>query len=95
MKKLMVLLLICVLLLAGCGGKNGEATLEKFNQIEVGMTYEEVCDIMGAEGELIAEGGSGDMVMQSYSWKGKKAGSSLHVSCTNGVVGAKAQSGLE
>ena len=36
----------------------GYATKEKFDQIELGMTYDEVVDIVGSEGTLMSEAGS-------------------------------------
>jgi hypothetical protein len=94
MKKLLVAMLACVMLLTACNSKKGLATMQHFEDIEIGMTYEEICEIIGAEGELVAEAGSGDIVVQSYTWEGVNANSVISISFTNGVADAKAQTGL-
>ena len=40
-------------------------TLEEFNEIEIGMTYNEVVEIIGGEGDLIAE----DAYGKTYTWE--------------------------
>ena len=40
-------------------------TLQEFNEIEIGMTYEEVVEIIGGEGDLIAE----DAYGKTYTWE--------------------------
>lgn len=40
-------------------------TLEEFNEIEIGMTYEEVVEIIGGEGDLTAE----DAYSETYTWE--------------------------
>lgn len=39
-------------------------TLEEFNKVQIGMTYEEVVEIIGGNGDLIAE----DSYNKTYSW---------------------------
>ncbi|MCL2013863.1 MAG: hypothetical protein FWG69_02625 [Oscillospiraceae bacterium] len=61
MKKLSIVitvLMVCSLFaFASCGDDTGKLTLEKYNMIENGMTYEEVIDIIGGEGTMGAESG--------------------------------------
>lgn len=97
MKKLIAIVLLSIVLMTGCsgGGNKGLATMQHFEEIQIGMTYEEVCEIIGSEGELVAEAGSDDLILQSYSWEGSKSGSSISISILNGIVDAKGQVGLE
>ena len=75
--------------------ENVKATLEKFNQIQTGMTYQEVVEIMGEEGTLSTESSYGDQTVQIYYWYAKNGISNATISFTNGVVSAKSQIGLE
>ena len=86
---------IC-LLFAGCSSDENVMTLEKFNKIEVGMTYEEVVEIVGCEGELTSEASVGDHHSAIYTWKGKgSVGANAVITFSNGEVSAKAQAGLK
>jgi hypothetical protein len=68
-------------------------TLEKFNQIQKGMTLQEVQEIIGSPGKLIAESKLGDVSGQVYSWKNSQ-GSNAIIEFKNSKVVAKAQAGL-
>lgn len=71
------------------------ATLEKFNQIQNGMTYKEVTDIIGCEGTLSTESSYGNSSMAIYYWYAKNGISNMNVNIMNGKVTAKAQLGLD
>lgn len=80
---------------------NSEASisLEEFNKIETGMTYEEVCDIVGGKGTL---GSSVDIGMgaeyksELYQWTGDGSiGANANVTFQGGKVVSKAQFGLK
>lgn len=45
---------------------NSYITLDEFNRIQTGMTYQQVVEIIGSKGVLIAEDSYGS---KSYSWK--------------------------
>ncbi len=115
MKKIIVLFLIIVLniTLYSCGTPNdiikgtdadiinseASISLEEFNKIETGMTYEEVCDIVGGEGTL---GSSVDIGMgdeyktEIYQWTGDGSiGANANVTFQGGKVVSKAQIGLK
>ena len=79
---------------------NSEASisLEEFNKIETGMTYKEVCDIIGGEGTLGASSdiGLGDEYKtEIYQWTGDGVlGANANVTFQGGKVFSKAQAGL-
>ena len=63
---------------------------------QLGMTYEEVVEIVGGEGELSNTAGDGEYKIELYSWDGNgSVGSNANVTFTNGKVSGKAQLGLE
>jgi hypothetical protein len=68
-------------------------TLTEFEQINQGMTIEEVESIIGVPGKLIANSSVGEVTGQVYSWKNAK-GSNAIIEFRNGKVVAKAQAGL-
>ncbi|AFY70785.1 hypothetical protein Pse7367_2525 [Thalassoporum mexicanum PCC 7367] len=68
-------------------------TLTEFEQINQGMTIEEVEAVIGAPGKLIANSSVGDVSGQVYSWRNDK-GSNAIIEFRNGKVVAKAQAGL-
>lgn len=75
------------------------ATMDKYNQIQNDMTYEQVKNIMGFDGTE-AGSSSASVAGQSaeakvYTWKGKALGSNASVSFYNDKVVSKAQAGLE
>lgn len=72
-----------------------KVTLEKFNNIETGMTYQQVVDIIGEEGKLSTESAYGDQSMQIYYWYSTNGISNATVSFMNGKVTAKSQIGLD
>ena len=78
--------------------KDEKITLEKFNKIETGMTYQEVVDIIGEEGTVLSEV---DIVQDEqyhtimYSWTAKDGIANANVTFQAGKVVSKAQIGLE
>ena len=70
-------------------------TLEKFNKIETGMTYQQVVDIAGEEGTLSTESSYANQTMKVYYWYASNGISNATVSFMNGKVTAKSQIGLE
>ena len=114
MKKIAVLLIIVLsIFLCSCGNPsdifkgteadiiNSEASisLEEFNKIETGMTYKEVCDIVGGEGTLgsSVDVGIGDEYKtEIYQWTGDGSiGANANVTFQAGKVISKAQIGLK
>lgn len=74
-------------------------SLEEFEQIQIGMSYQEVFDLVGSRGELLSEAdlGLGDEYYTAiYSWDGEGAlGANASVTFQGGYVTSKAQAGLE
>lgn len=81
------------------GNKNSELiTLEEFNKIQTGMTYEQVKEIIGSDGTLTSDVSIGDEKYhtQIYSWYGNTiTGANANVTFQNGKVIGKAQVGLK
>ena len=77
----------------------GSISLEEFNKIETGMTYEQVCNIIGGKGTLNS---SVDLDMgdeyktEMYSWTGDGTiGANAIITFQGGKVMSKAQFGLQ
>ncbi len=73
-------------------------TLDKFNQIKTGMTYEEVVEIIGEEGTVLSEVNlTGDEQYHTiiYNWKAKNNIANANITFQAGKVVSKAQMGLE
>lgn len=75
-------------------------TMEEFEQIKTGMTYEEVVAIIGGTGELSSEvnlGMGDEYITQIYVWYGEGAFSigNANITFQGGKVVAKAQFGLD
>ena len=67
-------------------------TLDKFNQIQSGMSYEEVVGIIGEEGVLSSESSYESYSTKIYSWSNGIANATITFS--NGKVSGKSQFGL-
>ena len=71
-------------------------TLEEYNKIESGMTYDEVKEIIGSDGELLSTSSMNDYTISIYVWYGEgMIGANANVTFTNGKVTGKAQAGLK
>lgn len=99
---LTLFLILFILGAVAAAGQTGspskeELTLEKFNSVSTGMTYEEVVDIIGFEGELSSQVDL-DMGQQYkteiYTWANTN-GSNMNATFQGGAVVSKAQFGLK
>ena len=70
-------------------------TLEKFNQIETGMSYRKVADIVGKDGTLVYESEFLGVITKIYSWYGSDGFSNANITVQDGVVTSKSQFGLQ
>ena len=78
---------------------DGKITLDEFNQIQTGMTYEEIIKILGGEGTILSESNIGNSEQYHtiiYTWEGKGSlGANANVTIQGGKVVSKAQAGLK
>lgn len=72
---------------------NSGATLDKYNQINNGITYEQVKHILG-EGELVSQTDIEGAKSEMYEWI-NVGGANMNITFQDGKVEAKAQSGLK
>ena len=71
-------------------------TLDEYNKIETGMTYEEVVEIVGSNGTVSSQVESNGYKVVIITWYGNGiAGSNANVTFTNNAVSGKAQIGLK
>lgn len=77
------------------GSPAGSMTLTKFEQIQKGMTYEQVVAIVGSPGKVSSDIDLGGTSMRSYEWDGNGGISTANLSFQNGVLQSKMQMGLE
>ena len=75
--------------------KASYATMEKFNHIQTGMSYDDVVSIMGSEGELSSESEVEGYKTQIYVWYAMNGYSNILVIIQDGAVSSKSQNGLE
>lgn len=77
---------------------NPKMSKKEFDSIKNGMSYEEVVNIIGGDGELLSETGtSGEQFhTMMYSWEGENGlGSNANATFQNGKLVNKAQFGLK
>lgn len=76
---------------------NNSITASEYNQIEYGMTYEEVVEIVGCEGAYESGAAYGGQSANMYSFKGVLYhinGANAVIYFSNGRVSSMAQMGL-
>lgn len=71
------------------------ATADKFDQIQTGMSLDEINGIMGESGAMSSESLIAGVDSSIYVWQGTSLGTNCTVSFTDGAVSAKSQIGLE
>lgn len=79
----------------GIINSDAKVTMEMYNAVKNGMTYDEVVEIFGGEGAPLSAAKVLDSVSVMYMWNGKSLGSNCNITFQDGVVFAKAQMGLE
>ncbi len=70
--------------------------INHFTKINEGMTYTEVKDLIGYEGDLLIEEGVEDsaQIKQIFAWKGSSPKSIVEITFLDGKVHSKSQQGL-
>jgi hypothetical protein len=76
------------------GGDLIVISLDEFNQIQNGMTVEQVDGIIGGPGKVSSSSQIGDSEHVNYQWAGKGLGDNAIISFQDGIVVAKTQIGL-
>ena len=76
-------------------GDDVKITLEQYDSIENGMSYEDVVSLIGGEGSLLSDSEIAGSTSQIYMWEGSSLGSNANVTFSDGKVISKAQFGLE
>lgn len=75
---------------------NGAVTMEIYQKIKNGMTYNEVVNLIGADGKPVVSAGDGEYKTECYEWPGDSGDySSVDVTFQGGVVAGKLQIGLD
>ena len=73
----------------------GEITLAQYNKLKEGMTYDEVYEVLGCDGDLVTETNMNGSNIKMYTWNGTVEGSYCNIGFTDGKVSSLSQSGLE
>ncbi|NLK37819.1 MAG: DUF3862 domain-containing protein [Epulopiscium sp.] len=82
--------------ISGVSNESEYITMDEYNKIQSGMTYEQVCEIVGSAGEISAESNVGGYSTKIITWYGNgAAGSNANVTFMNNEVQSKAQAGLK
>ena len=71
----------------------GKVTMESYERLSNGMTYEDACVVMGGAGEEISSSNIGDIVTAAYVWRGPD-NTSINVVVQGGKVVMKSKFGL-
>jgi hypothetical protein len=69
-------------------------SMAEFNQVQNGMTYQQVSTIFRSPGTLQADTSVAGYHDQMYMWNGTTVGANANVTFTNDTVSANAQLGL-
>ncbi len=76
--------------------KKESININHFSNINEGMTYKEVKDLIGFEGDLLIEEGveHSTQIKQIFAWKGSNPTALVEITFLDGKVRSKAQQGL-
>src|SRR5690606_33959998 len=91
-------LILAVSIWAAAGGTG--VTKASFDALKTDMSYAQVVEIIGRDGELISESEMGNLVTKMYSWKAEKKdhgalGANMNVMFQNDKLVSKSQYGLK
>lgn len=76
--------------------KKESINISHFSNINEGMTYKEVKDLIGFEGDLLIEEGveHSTQIKQIFAWKGSNPTALVEITFLDGKVHSKVQQGL-
>lgn len=72
---------------------SGDLTLDNFNKMKTGMSYDEVVKILGSSGSETSSSSVGKYELKSYKWEGDKF-IRIYANFRNDEMRSKSQSGL-
>ena len=75
--------------------ENIRVTLEQYNQVQDGMTYDEVVSIFGGKESSSSESEIAGIKSEVKTWNGNGTFSVVSIGFTDGKVSSKSQTGLE
>ena len=75
-------------------GAQADLTMAKYRRIKNGMSYQQVVDILGADGKEISRSEVGQTVIITVEWKGEDY-KVIYCNFTNDRVSFKSQANLE
>ena len=78
----------------GSSDTGSNLTMEKYNKIQNGMSYQEVKDIIGREGTQTMSSGEGKYKVESYKWEAEDY-KFISVVFMGGKVNSKVQANLK
>ena len=82
-------------MLVGAGSTGKKYNMAKFEQLHNGMSYAEVVEVLGADGEVANEDGSSQETPGSYIWTNRNGSSITAVFDENDTLVAAYQDGLD
>ncbi|SJZ52992.1 DUF3862 domain-containing protein [Selenihalanaerobacter shriftii] len=97
-KKIILILMVIILSLAvvGCssrGTKSKIYTKRQFEKIQTSMTYDEVTNLLGNDGNVVSRSSASLYNTAAYLWQNQD-GSNMTITFQNGEVISKRQNGL-
>jgi hypothetical protein len=95
-----LLLSVATLILVACGpaptDSKGKITMAEFDKIMNGMPCDQLPELIGSPGQVMADSDVGGIKTTVYKWDGVgTTGANASVTCQNGAVVTKAQAGLK
>ena len=91
---LLIVILVGAILLATFSQTRKEVTIEDYNHIEVGMTYENVLSVLGEGKEMKDVPGLDKIDANMYEWNNPD-GTGMNMLIKDGLVNSKYEYGLE
>ena len=86
---------LLIAMLVGAGSTGKKYNMAKFEQLHNGMSYTEVVDVLGAEGEAANDDGSSQEAPASYVWTNRNGSGITAVFDENDTLVAVYQDGLD
>lgn len=93
--KFLFSIVLCLMLLSQPVLAATGVTMSGFKQLQNGMTYSEVVEILGQEGEELSSGKIGDIETAIYTWKAGFLGANMNAMFQDNKLITKAQIGLK